>query len=162
MKKIYVFCVCLLCSGTLSAQQAKVCDQQQVYSLDETAIKNAWTGSVSQPKKLPLWPKGKDSLQTYIDLYLDLNEFMLTKQTFRYNFAVLINCKGEVAFIKEISKGAQDTQEKTAIGAKIEKMLLDMKGWIPATTGKNIQVDCLTKMVFTINNEGKKISYKEM
>ncbi|CAG0977525.1 hypothetical protein FLAV_01585 [Flavobacteriales bacterium] len=159
MNKLFIF-ILLTFSLWGNAQNKKVCNENDLYSLDETAVKNAAKSDTKNPKTLPLWPKGKDSLQTYIDLNLDLHAFNLSKQTYRYNMVVLINCKGEVVSVKEISKGAQDSKEKTEIGIKIENMLEGMTGWIPATVKKDIPVDCYTKLIFNINNEGKKVVYK--
>lgn len=39
-------------------------------------------------------------------------------------------------------------------------MLLQMKGWTPAFTKKEMPVDCFVKIIFNINNEGKKVVYK--
>ncbi|NUM50598.1 MAG: hypothetical protein HUU48_05725 [Flavobacteriales bacterium] len=159
MNKLFMF---LLLTFPLwgNAQNKKVCNENELYSLDETAVKNTAKSDTKNPKTLPLWPKGKDSLQTYIDLNLDLHAFNLSKQTYRYNMVVLINCKGEVVSVKEISKGAQDSKEKNEIGDRIEKVLLKMTGWIPATAKKGVSVDCYTKLIFNINNEGKKVVYK--
>ncbi|GIK70612.1 MAG: hypothetical protein BroJett020_19070 [Bacteroidota bacterium] len=114
MNKLFMF---LLLTFPLwgNAQNKKVCNENELYSLDETAVKNTAKSDTKNPKTLPLWPKGKDSLQTYIDLNLDLHAFNLSKQTYRYNMVVLINCKGEVVSVKEISKGAQDSNEKNEI-----------------------------------------------
>ncbi len=160
MYKLFLIILFVGYYSIVNAQNKKACNEIDLYSLDETAVKNVAKTDTKIPKTLPLWPKGKDSLQTYIDLNLNLNSFNLSKQTYRYNMVVLINCKGEVVSVKEISKGAQDSKEKTEIGNTIEKMLLGMKGWIPANAKKEIPVDCYTKLIFNINNEGKKVVYK--
>jgi hypothetical protein len=160
MYKLFLFIPFVGLFFFANAQNKKVCNENNLYALDETAVKNVSKTDTKTPKTLPLWPKGKDSLQTYVDLNLDLKAISLSKQTYRYNMVVLINCKGEVVSIKEISKGAQDSKEKIEIGNKIENMLLDMKGWIPANAKKDTPVDCYTKLIFNINNEGKKVVYK--
>lgn len=148
MKKIIILSIVLFSLHFNSALFA----QEKRYSVDDFSIKNAYNlEKTKHPKVSPQWPKGRDSLNKYMNKHLDLSGIKLDLYTHRITIGFKVNKDGTINEFKFISS------DSGKVAHRALDMLKKMKGWIPATIRRDEKVDCYTKAIFSINYNRKMI-----
>lgn len=138
-------------------QKTEICDKDNLYSVDDFLLKEAFGNNYSKPDKNPTFNGGIEKLKQYF-AQNSLTDKRAQNNIFRVSIGFMVNCNGQIGDFQIITKGKGDLKElSNQVLDIVNKMPND---WKPAEKNGQ-QVDCYQILNFSVMQGGlDKVTYR--
>lgn len=138
-------------------QKTKICDKDNLYSVDDFLLKEAIGSNYSKPDKNPTFNGGIEILKQYF-AQNPLSDKRAQNNIFRVSIGFIVNCNGQIGDFQIVTKGKGDLKE---LANQVLEIVNKMPNYWKPAEKKGQKVDCYQILNFSVMQGSlEKVSYR--